>query len=87
MRRTLLSALVVALLLGGRSACPAEETPAAGLKPLVTVSFAGYDELRADIEFVGKLGNNPQLAQGLEGMLKDMTQGQGLTGLHRSLAG
>jgi hypothetical protein len=76
-----LSALVVALLLGGWSVCPAEETPAAGLKPLVTVSFSGYDELRADIEFVGKLGNNPQLAQGLEKMLKDMTQGQGLTGL------
>ena len=81
MRRTLLSALVVALLLGSRSVCPAEETPAAGLKPLVTVSFAGYDELRADIEFVGKLGNNPQLAQGLEEMLQQMTQGKGLAGL------
>jgi len=80
-RRTLLSALAVALLLGGRSAYPAEETPAAGLKPLVTVSFAGYDELRADIEFVGKLGNSPQMAQGLEGMLKQMTQGKGLAGL------
>ena len=81
MRRTLLSVLAVALLLGGRSAYPAEETPAAGLKPLVIVSFAGYDELRADIEFVGKLGNSPQLAQGLEGMLKQETQGKGLAGL------
>jgi len=80
-RRTLLSVLAVALLLGGRSAYPAEETPAAGLKPLVIVSFAGYDELRADIEFVGKLGNSPQLAQGLEGMLKQETQGKGLAGL------
>jgi hypothetical protein len=81
MRRTLLSTLVVALLLGGRSVCPAQVTPSAGLKPLVTVSFAGYDRLRTDLEFIGKLSNNPQLAQGLEGMLKMATQGQGLAGL------
>ncbi len=81
MRKTLLSALVVALLLGGHHLCPAQVTPGAGLKPLVTVSFAGYDELRADIEYVGKLSNSPQLAQGLEGMLKMMTGGQGLAGL------
>jgi hypothetical protein len=80
-RRSLLSILAVALLLGGWNACAAQEAPAAGLKPLVTVSFSGYDELKADIEFIGKLGDNAELAQGLEGMLKLFTQGQGLAGL------
>ena len=84
MRRTLLSTLVVTLLLGAWSACPAQETAAAGLKPLVTISFSGYDELRADLEFIGKLGDNPQMAQQMEGMLKLMTQGKGLAGLNKS---
>jgi hypothetical protein len=76
-----LSALVVALLLGGWSACRAQEAPAGGLKPLVTVSFSGYDELKADIEFVGKLSDNPKMAQQMEGMLNLFTAGQGLVGL------
>ncbi len=84
MRRTLLSTLVVGLLLGGWSAAAAQDAPAAGLKPLVTVSFSGYDELKSDIEFIGKLGDNPQMATQLEGMLKLMTQGQGLAGLDKT---
>ncbi len=81
MRRILLSTLVVALLLGGWNASPAQVAPTAGLKPLVTVSFSGYDELKADIEFVGKLGENPQIATQLEGTLKLFTAGKGLAGL------
>ena len=81
MRRTLLSTLVVALLLGGWNAAPAQVAPSAGLKPLVTVSFSGYDELKADIEFLGKLGDNPQMATQLEGTLKLFTAGQGLAGV------
>lgn len=81
MRRILLSTLVVALLLGGWNAAAAQVAPTAGLKPLVTVSFSGYDELKADIEFLGKLGNNPLMAQQLEGTLKLFTGGQGLAGV------
>lgn len=75
MRRTLLSTLAVAILLGASSACPAQETPPAGLKPLVTVSFAGYDELRGDVEFIGKLLGNDKLVDQLEAQLRAMTQG------------
>jgi hypothetical protein len=74
-RKTLLSTLAIAILLGSRGVCPAQVSPATGRKPLVTISFSGYDELRADVEFVGNLGNNPQLAKRLEAMLKAMTQG------------
>ena len=84
MRRTLLSTLVVVLLLGGWSACPAQEAPAGGLKPLVTVSFSGYDSLRADLDFLGKLSDNPQLAQQMEGTLAMLTKGQGLAGLDKT---
>jgi len=71
-RRTLLPMLVVALLLGMAGACPAQDT---ALKPLVTVSFSGYDELFSDIDYIGGLANNEGMADGLEALLKLMTQG------------
>lgn len=81
MRRTLLSTLVVALVLGVWSVCPAPWARAAELKPLVTISFSGYDELKTDIALIGKLGGNPQMATQMEGMLKLFTNNQGLAGL------
>jgi len=78
-RRTLLSTLAVAVLAGAASICPAQET-----KTLVTIAFSGYDELKADVAFVGKLADNPGLADGLEAMLTLMTKGQGLAGLDKS---
>ena len=54
--------LAVALLLGGSTLCPAQD-----VKPLLTVSLSGYDELISNVEFVGKLGDNPQLAEALKG--------------------
>jgi hypothetical protein len=56
---------------------------AAELKPVVTVSFAGYTELKTDVEAIGKLSGRPELAQLLEGMLAMMTQGKGLAGLDK----
>jgi hypothetical protein len=56
---------------------------AADLKPVVTVSFSGYSELKADVEAIGKLSGRPELAQMLEGMLAMVTQGKGLAGLDR----
>jgi hypothetical protein len=73
----LLSMLTVAVLLGAANLCPAQ----AEMKPLVTVSFSGYDKLFANIGMIGKLGGNPDLGKGLEMMLKLMTQGKGLAGL------
>ncbi len=79
MRKTLLSTLAVAVLLGASGICPAQEKTT-----LVTVAFSGYDEIRADLDFLGKLGGNPGLAQGMEGLLTLMTQGKGLAGLDKS---
>jgi Tfp pilus assembly protein PilN len=56
-------------------------TAAADLKPIVTVSFSGYSELKADVETFGKLSGRPELAQLLEGMLAMVTEGKGLNGL------
>jgi hypothetical protein len=53
------------------------------IKPVVTVSFAGYDEVVANIDAIGKLSGKPDLAKGLEGILAIMTQGKGLAGLDK----
>jgi hypothetical protein len=76
-KKALLSVLSAAVLLGAVGFAFAQ----GDIKPLVTASFAGYDKLKTDIALLGKLGGNPQLADGLEMMLKMMTQGKGLTGL------
>jgi hypothetical protein len=53
-------------------------------KPIAVVSFAGYDSLVEDVNYVGKLAGRPQLAQGLEGILMLVTRAQGLVGLDKS---
>jgi hypothetical protein len=57
---------------------------AAELKPMLTVSFSGYSELKADVEAIGKLSGRPELAQMLEGMLAMVTQGKGLAMLDQT---
>jgi hypothetical protein len=84
MRKTLLSTLAVGLLLYTSGACLAQESPAAAAKPALTISFSGYNALLEDLGYIGNLVGNPQLAQGLEGMLAAMTQGQGLAGLDKA---
>ncbi len=78
MKKTLLPFLAVAVLLGAARWCPAAESE---MKPLATVSFAGYDKLMANIGVVGRLGGNPDLDKGLDMILKMMTGGKGLDGL------
>jgi hypothetical protein len=75
--------LMIAVTLGLFGAISPSPAVAADLKPVVTVSFAGYEEVRANIEAIGKLGGNDKLASGLEGMLAMMTQGKGLAGLDK----
>jgi hypothetical protein len=48
------------------------------------VAFAGYDKLKADAEYLGKLTGNPMIAQGLDAALKQATQGDGLAGVDTS---
>ncbi len=71
-RKMLSSMLAITVLLGVVSLCPAENEP----KPLVTVSFAGYDRLVADIDMIGQLGGNPNLGKQLEMLALMLPQGE-----------
>ncbi len=80
MKKTLLSALAVALFLGTARA-GAQDDAANDLKPFLVVSFAGYGELKRDIEYLGTASEYPDMAKTLDGLLMLFTQNQGLTGL------
>jgi hypothetical protein len=76
----LLSTLVVGLLLGFSTRLQAQEAT----KPVIVVSVSPYNELLKDIEYIGQLRNQPELAKTLEGLLGFFTQGQGLNGLDKT---
>lgn len=82
--RKLLSATLAIVLLGSLSnVSPAQGT--AGVdKPVVTISFAGYNALRGQVDIVGKLIGNPDLSKGLETFLMMATQGKGLAMLDKT---
>jgi hypothetical protein len=75
--------LMIAVILGACGAILPGQASAADVKPVVTISFSGYDEFRANIETVGKMGDNAGLAPFLETMLNMFTQGKGLVGLDK----
>ena len=54
----------------------------ANSKPVLTVSFAGYDQYYANLTTLSKLGG-PNFAQMADGMLGLFTQGRGLAGLDK----
>ena len=76
LRRTLVSVAAAVVMLGGWCLARAQEA-----KPLVTVAFSGYDEVKRDVAMIGQLGGNAKLADALEGMLAMATGGKGLEGL------
>lgn len=47
-------------------------------KPLVTVSFSGYEELQKDTAYLGQLLNNPRMGDLLDSVITAGTAGQGL---------
>ncbi|HVX60251.1 MAG TPA: hypothetical protein VHC19_06615 [Pirellulales bacterium] len=81
MKKTLLSALAIAIVLGTSALAKAQETEAAEAKPVLVVSFGGYAELKRDLQYLGTVSGNPDMANSLEGLLSFFTQGQGLAGL------
>lgn len=81
MKKTLLSCLALALLAVGAPRVKAEDDAS---KPVVVVSFSGYAELKRDLEYLGTLSGNPDLAKGLEQLLLLFTQNQGLAGLDQA---
>ena len=86
MKKILLSTLFVGLLLGGfgASLATAAAASADGAKPIATIAFSGYDELMADIEYIGKISDSPDLVKMLDGLIAMQTQGKGLAGLDKS---
>lgn len=81
MRKTVLSTLLVALLLGMSGAASVLAGSPGDVKPVAVVSLAGYDALLGNVELAGELAGRPKLAKGLEGLLAVVTQGRGLEGL------
>ncbi|BBO35940.1 hypothetical protein [Lacipirellula parvula] len=53
-------------------------------KPVAIITFAGYDELMKDINFIGELGDQPGAADMVEQFVQMFTQGKGLAGLDKS---
>ncbi len=54
------------------------------LKPVILAVFPSYDELMADVDYLGGLSGQPQASQQIEQILALFTQGQGLAGLDKT---
>ena len=80
MRKTLLSTLAVAVLLGASSLAPAQDAP----KTLATASISGYDDVVEKLGIIGQIAGNPDVVKMLEGMIQGATQGKGLAGLDKT---
>ncbi|HEY1785279.1 MAG TPA: hypothetical protein VGG30_07000, partial [Pirellulales bacterium] len=67
MKKTLRCLLMTALLLSAARAAvakdkaPAPAEEADGRKPVIVISVAGYDNVMADVGFIGKLAQMPEL--------------------------
>ncbi len=78
MKKTILSTLALVLVLCGGAIASAQDKPAA------IVSIASYKTLLTDVDFVGQLGDAPDLSKGLEGLISVVTQGKGLKGFDKT---
>ncbi len=54
------------------------------IKPVALLVTPSYDELIADLDYLGTLANQPNVGQQLEGMLALFTGGAGLAGLDKT---
>ena len=84
MRKTFVSTLLVALLLGAAGLRPANAEAPKRWKPLAVASFAGYDKMKGNIDLAGEMAGMPDLGKGLEAMLNLLTGNQGLAGLDKA---
>lgn len=78
MKRFLSAALVGAICLATASVALAQS-----MKPVAVISLSGYDELMADVDYLGELADQPDASKALDFILKSVTQGQGLKGLDK----
>ena len=79
-----LGKLPAMLLLAVAGWLPAAKLSAADAKPALTIAFAGYDQLTADLKVIDKIDSHFGLAEKLEGFLQAATQGKKLAGLDKS---
>ena len=79
MRKQFVWKLVAAVLVVGCAFSASADT-----KPIAVGSFSGYDGLFDNINTLGKVSGNPDLAVGLETLLKFATRSHGLAGLDKS---
>lgn len=75
MTRFLIGATALVLLMAGAA-------PAAG--PAVVISVKGFDELLADVDYLGNVVNHPEFGSLPPALINQLTQGQGLKGLDGS---
>lgn len=81
MRKSFGATLAATLVLG---ALAVQQAAAEEQKPLVVVSFAGYDKLLDNIKTVTTLAGRPEAYNMLEGLVAMGTGGKGLTGLDKA---
>jgi 6-phosphogluconolactonase/glucosamine-6-phosphate isomerase/deaminase len=82
MRKSLCATFVATFVLGVLAvAGPAAATEQ---KPVIVVSFAGYDQLVSSVKVVGGLAGRPEVADMLEGLVMFGTGGRGLAGLDKA---
>jgi len=74
----------VGLFAAPNSAKKPVDLPVMDPRPVAVLSIASYDELKADVALIGALTDNPQLATGLEVILKLATKNRGLEGLDKA---
>jgi hypothetical protein len=82
-RKTVLSTLFVALLLGVCGVCPAQAASPADLKPVAVLSLPSYDEAAEDFQFAAGLCDQPELTGKLQAIAKAVGQGIALVGLDK----
>jgi hypothetical protein len=79
----MLSAALVACL-GLMAAGPLAAQETDEMQPMFVVAHKGFAELMSDLEFIGEVSDNQDLAGGLEGLLTIFTGGQELDWLDKS---
>lgn len=77
------SLLVALVALGAAPREAAAQSSGETSKNIAVISFSGYNALMEDINFIGSLSGQPEMAKNLEGMLAFFTQGQGLSGMEK----
>lgn len=85
MRTHLTRWMAVCGLVVGAMAAPVVQAQSTGeAKPVAIITFAGYDELMKDLNFIGELGDQKGASDMVEQFVQLFTQGKGLAGLDKT---